>query len=161
MAANDLLIQGGERWCKDPPKKIRPHWALSEYEENEGASDARSTVVPPAVAPAAIAPRDTAGPADVQELKWKLVRDQAHPNLAIWEGGSFDDQQCPARISAGAKADDVDCGCADDRTDPDPVTSCGQLCKPVAHHYHYRHVYQNCLLVQSCVADKPSQISMG
>lgn len=65
-------------------------------------------------------------------MQWKLVRDQAHPKVASWTAGPFEDQQCPARVSAGAKFDDVDCGCADDQIDPDPVTACGQLCKAIS-----------------------------
>ena len=71
-------------------------------------------------------------PAKKQEFGWQLVRDQAHPKVATWEAGSFVGQQCPARVSAGAKRDDVNCGCADNRLDPDPVTSCGQLCETPA-----------------------------
>ena len=71
-------------------------------------------------------------PAKKEEFGWQLVRDQAHPKVATWEAGSFVDQQCPARVSAGAARDDVSCGCADNRIDPDPVTSCGQLCETAA-----------------------------
>lgn len=136
------MPQGGERWCKAAPKTIRPHWSLPGYQESEdiGAASAiheTGTALAPAPATSGVTvvPRPIsleAGSQDSEreEMSWKLVRDQGHPTVATWDAGSFADQQCPARVSAGAKFDDVDCGCADDRVDPDPVTSCGQLCKP-------------------------------
>ena len=89
---------------------------------------------PPPPAPAAPA----ATPA------FKLLKDKSHPTVAIWDGGKFEDQQCPQRVSAGGKFDDVDCGCADDRVDPDPVASCAALCQsPIltqsSPHPHYPH----------------------